>query len=194
MGAGLLVALHATAADIALLSLVLVLVYFGQHMSLQHAILRVRRRSGRTFADRVFCRFLADPPVGTRTAFARGSLCGTVADDVIGFFLSTASPPASKRAIEAYSALSRMSRSHTIQCERCLSLLSQAERIRLSILMLGRAVSPDVRRLRPRTVSDVPNVPVTGSIGSEGSRETAVAEARCACRVLPGDWQVRHGA
>jgi uncharacterized membrane protein YccC len=138
IGAGLLVALHATAANIGLMTLVLVLVYSGQQMSLQQAtysgfsavaggLLQIAL-SVALWPMRPY-----EPELRLLAAFYR-----ELSQMASSAFPSTAAPPASERATETYSALSRLSRDHTIQGERCLSLLSLAERIRLGILMLER--------------------------------------------------------
>jgi uncharacterized membrane protein YccC len=48
------------------------------------------------------------------------------------------SPRASSQITEARQALVAIERQHTLEAHRCLSLLNQAERIRLSLLTLGR--------------------------------------------------------
>jgi uncharacterized membrane protein YccC len=51
---------------------------------------------------------------------------------------ATAAPPASLESTEAQRTLSSLMGDHSLEAERCLALLSQAERIRLSLLALGR--------------------------------------------------------
>ncbi|MGH9628820.1 MAG: hypothetical protein ACRD7E_10895, partial [Bryobacteraceae bacterium] len=106
MGAGLLVALHATAANIGLLSLVLVLVYSGQHMSVQEAIYSGFSAVAGGLLQIALSVALwpmrrYEPELRLLAAFYV-----ELSQMASSAFLSTAAPPASERATEAYAVLS----------------------------------------------------------------------------------------
>jgi uncharacterized membrane protein YccC len=139
LGAGLLVALHATAADIGLLSLVMVLVFTGQQMTPGDALLAgVFASAGGLFQTLLS---VALWPVRRyeperRVIAALYSELSAVAGSKIR---ASEAPPASARATEAHELIPSLARTHSVQGDRYVSLISQAERIRLNILLLRNA-------------------------------------------------------
>ena len=105
---------------------------------------------------------------------------------------ANAPPPASVQSTVAQAALSTLHRDHSVEAERYRSLLSQAERMRLALMMLGR--------LRTRMARENPGCPDIGildryfAVSSTLLREigNALAEggpprsAPEACRELEG--------
>jgi uncharacterized membrane protein YccC len=136
--AGLLVSLSTTAGDLGSVSLVVLVVYAAVPMSPENAAL-----SGLlAFAGGVFQTVLAVAfwPLG-RYAPERRAL----GDFYLGLSRAAAAPiraaeapPASAESTQASNALAALDSDHSVQAERYRSLLSQAERMRLSLLTLGR--------------------------------------------------------
>jgi uncharacterized membrane protein YccC len=138
LGAGLLVALGVAAADLGLLTLVMVLVFSGQEVPLKQAVhfglFGIAGGLLQTSLSIAFWPLRRYEPERRLLSSLYLELSRMTASP----FLPTEAPPVSDRATEAQSLLARLGRSHTIQGERYLSVLAQAERIRLSVLMLAR--------------------------------------------------------
>lgn len=137
-GAGMLVALHTAAADIGLLSLVMVLVFSGQPSTPGHAL----AAGLLAFSGGLLQTVLAVALWPVRRYEPERRVLSTLFSELGRIAASsvevTAAPPASAHATEAQALLSGLWRSSSIQGARYLSLLAQAERIRLSLLLLGR--------------------------------------------------------
>ncbi len=136
--AGMLVSLGQTAADLGLVSLVVLVVFSAQPMSPQHAVY-----SGiLAFAGGLLqmALSLALWPVHPYQPERRvlGQLYLELAQIAAKPVDADVAPPASSHSTEAQKALSALSHTHAIEAERYLSLLNQAERIRLCLLTLGR--------------------------------------------------------
>lgn len=139
LGAGLLVALDTTAADIGLLSLVMVLVFTGQRMTLPQALLAgLFAMAGGAFQTLLSVAFW---PVRRYEPERRviSALYSELSAMAASPIRASEAPPASARATEAHALIASLARTHTVQGDRYVSLISQAERIRLNILMLRRA-------------------------------------------------------
>lgn len=137
-GAGMLVALDNVAADIGVLSLVMVLVFSGQPTTPGQALLAgLLAFSGgllqTTLAIALWPVRRYEPE--RRVLSTLFSELGRIAAAPVEV---SEAPPASMRATEAQRLLSGLWRSRSTQGARYLSLLGQAERIRLSLLLLGR--------------------------------------------------------
>jgi uncharacterized membrane protein YccC len=136
--AGLLVALSTTAADLGAISLVTLVVYmavpqpFGRAVNagllafsggLLQTLLSVAFWPLRRYAAER--RILSD-------LYTELALVAAVP------IQATQSPPASAQITAAQTALSALTRDHSVEAERYRLLLSQAERLRLSMMLLGR--------------------------------------------------------
>lgn len=181
--AGLLVALSTTAADLGSVSLVVLVVYAAVPMSPGNAAL-----SGLlAFAGGVFQTLLAvafwplDRYAPERRAL--GDFYLELSRAASAPIRAAEAPPASAESTQASNALAALASDHSVQAERYRSLLSQAERMRLSLLTLGR--------LRVRTEREDATSPAvaildryfqlsTGMLGSLGSSLLAGAPARTA--------------
>jgi hypothetical protein len=136
--AGLLVAIDSAAADIGVLTLVMLVIFSGQHMSPSTAI----RAGAFALLGGLFQTALAvilwpvrryEPERRVLGTLFRG-LSRTTSAPVD----ATVAPPVSRAVSDARNMLSRLWRTHSIEGERYLLLLAQAERIRLSVLLLAR--------------------------------------------------------
>ncbi|HUJ23755.1 MAG TPA: FUSC family protein [Bryobacteraceae bacterium] len=137
-GAGMLVALSTQAADLGAVSLVTLLVY---------AAIPLNARQSMSGAALAFCGGLLQTVLAL--AFwpfrryaperrALGELYLALSQAAVAPTPSTEAPPASAESTQAQTALSTLSRDHAVESERFQVLLSQAERIRLSLLALAR--------------------------------------------------------
>ena len=136
--AGMLVALGQAAADIGALSLVVLVVFAAQPMPLEKAALAGLL----AFAGGMLQTALAvmlwpvrryDPE---RRALA--DLYRELARAAASPVTATDAPPASAQSTLAQSAIGTLGQNHSLEAERYGLLLSQAERIRLSLLTLAR--------------------------------------------------------
>ncbi len=136
--AGMLVALSPAAADLGTVSLVLLVVYTAFPMTPEKAAF-----SGLlAFAGGVLQTLLSvalwplRPYAPERRAL--GELYRELARAAASPVRTTEAPPASAQSLEAQNALATLDADHSIEAERYRSLLSQAERMRLSLLGLAR--------------------------------------------------------
>lgn len=148
-GAGILVALGNAAPDIGLVSLVTLVVFAARPTSLETAFLGGLL----AFSGGLLQAFLALAlwPI-RRYSPERRALAdlylelarAAAAPDP----LVTQAPPASGPSTRAHEALAPLAAEHTVESERYRALLSQAERLRLSVLTLAR-LAVRLRRERP---------------------------------------------
>lgn len=136
--AGLLVALNTTAADIGVMSLVVLVVFAAQPMpperALSAGLLAFAGGMLQTLLSVALWAFRRYDPERRALADLYLELARSSASPVV----ATDAPPASAQSVQAQTTLAALGQNHSIEAERYLSLLSQAERIRLSLLMLGR--------------------------------------------------------
>jgi uncharacterized membrane protein YccC len=143
-GSGMVVALGATAESLGVISLVVVIVYSAQSL----APLRALEASGLAFAGGVIQTLLSLAlwPVRTyepeRRALANLYLSlARAASSPAGLIKA---PPPAEASTQAQEALAARAYDHSVETERFLALLSQAERMRLRLFTLGRLL----RRMR----------------------------------------------
>jgi uncharacterized membrane protein YccC len=136
--AGMLVALGTTAADIGVMSLVVLVVFAAQPMSPQQAAY-----SGLlAFAGGLLQTLLAlalwplRPHDPERRALA--DLYLELSRAAASPITATDAPPASAQTTDAQICIAALGQNHSLEAERYRLLLSQAERIRLSLLALAR--------------------------------------------------------
>ncbi len=136
--AGLLVALSSTAADLGVVSLVTLVVYSSVAASPEHAlgagVLAVIGGLFQTALSLILWRVRRYAP--ERRALA--ALYLELARSAAAPIRAGSAPPASGRSTEAQTMVATMGRDHSIEGERYRALLSQAERLRISLMMLGR--------------------------------------------------------
>jgi uncharacterized membrane protein YccC len=137
-GAGMLVALDTAAADIGILTLVMLLVFSGQPATIPQAFLAGLLALGGGLLQTALATALWPLRRFEPERRVLGELYSELARMPASPVSATTAPPASAHATEAQKLLSGLSRSSTVQGARYLSLLTQAERIRLSLLLLGR--------------------------------------------------------
>jgi uncharacterized membrane protein YccC len=138
--AGLVVCLGTAAGDIGMISLVVFVIYSKQSMTPAHAawsgLIAFAASLLQTGLSIALWPFRGHQPerrvIGDfYTELARAA---TVPPNPYG------SPPASLQSTQAQEALSSLSGDHGVEAERLFLLVSQAERIRLSLFALGRAL------------------------------------------------------
>lgn len=136
--AGMLVSLSTTAADLGTVSLVTLVVYAASPQPLDRAIYSGLLAFGGGLLQTALS--LAFWPLRRYAPERRalGTLYRELARSAHGAVQATVSPPASAETNAAHNALSSLNRDHSLESERFRLLLSQAERIRISLLMLGR--------------------------------------------------------
>lgn len=137
-GSGMLVALNQQAGDLGLMSLVLLVIYGAVPMTPERAAL-----SGlAAFGGGVLQTALAvanwpiDPYAPVRRAL--GDLYLAISLEIVVPVKASESPLASAQSIQAQNALQALDGSASPECDRFRFLLSQAERMRLSLLALMR--------------------------------------------------------
>jgi uncharacterized membrane protein YccC len=136
--AGMLVALSTTAANLGVISLVTLVVYMAVPQSPERAVYAGLLAFGggllQTLLSVAFWplrRYAAERSVlgGLYTELARVAAAPVQA---------TQAPPATGQITAAQTALGTLARDHSVEAERYRLLLSQAERLRLGLLLLGR--------------------------------------------------------
>jgi uncharacterized membrane protein YccC len=136
--AGLMVALGQTPSDIAVTSLVTLIVFSAQGLTFYDAagsaLLAFAGGLLETLLALAFWPLQRDQPERHALAGAYRELAAIAS----GPADASRPPPATNQMTEAHNLLSRLHTRHTIQAERYLSLLNQAERIRLRLLTLAR--------------------------------------------------------
>ena len=139
---GMMVAIGQTAADIGVMTLATLIVFAAQAMSPEAALQSGLLALGGGLLQTVLS--IASWPV-TRYSPERRALAalyasiaraaGTSADALSAPDLP---PPATAESTEAQRALAALASDTSVEAERCLALLSQAERIRLALLAIAR--------------------------------------------------------
>jgi uncharacterized membrane protein YccC len=169
--AGMMVALGTTPGDIGTVSLVVLVVFAAQPMTPQKALL-----SGLlAFAGGLFQTSLSVASWLHRRyepeRRALGNLYASLKPMIESHVDASESPPATSQSSEAGKALATLSRDYSLEGERYRSLLTQAERARLSILAIKRVRS----RMRRESVVDCPEtldraLQIASQVCSEVSR------------------------
>ncbi|MCZ2076483.1 MAG: FUSC family protein [Bryobacterales bacterium] len=154
-GAGILVALDAAAANIGVISLVTLVVYAAQPMPPEVAIY-----SGLlAFAGGLLQTALSAAlwPVKRYEPERRvlGALYSELSRVAASPVRAMSAPPASAQSTEAQEVLSGLWRSRTVQGERYISLLNQAERLRLALMMMGRLRSRLARHSEAQAAAEM---------------------------------------
>ncbi len=138
--AGLVVCLGTAAADIGMISLVVFIIYSAQGMTPAHAawagLIALAAGLLQTGLSIALWPFRGRQPerrlIGAfYTELARAA---TVPPNPYG------APPASQQSTQAQEALSSLTGDHSLEAERLFMLVSQGERIRLSLFALGRGL------------------------------------------------------
>ncbi len=136
--AGLMVALGPPASDIAVTSLVTLIVFSAQSLSLDRAaasgFLALAGGLVQTLLSLAFWPLQRHRPERRALAAVYRELAGIASAPAN----ASAPPPATGEMTRAQDLLSTLHFQHTIEAERYLSLLNQAERIRLRLLTLSR--------------------------------------------------------
>ncbi|MGI8741596.1 MAG: FUSC family protein [Bryobacteraceae bacterium] len=137
-GAAMLVALGAPVADLAVTSFVTFIVFSSQPMRWDRAVYSGLVAMGGGLLQTALA--LALWPV--RRYYPQrqvlGELYGKLARTAAERAKTSEAPPATTEITNAQHAMATLARDHSVESERYLSLLNQAERIRLSLLALGR--------------------------------------------------------
>ncbi len=136
--AGMLVALGTAASDLGNMSLVVLVVYMAVPQTPERAVYGGLLALGGGLLQTLIS--LSPWPL-RRYALERralGSLYIELARMAPAPIQATKAPPASAQSTRAQTAFSSLANDHALQAERYRSLLSQAERMRLGLLALGR--------------------------------------------------------
>ena len=138
LAAGFLVALSTTAADLGAISLVTLLVYAAFPMPAEKAVYAGLLAFGGGLLQTVLA--VALWPIRRYEPVRRvlGDLYRELSRAVASPIHATEPPPATAQTTQAHQALESLNRNYSIEAERYRLLLSQAERIRLSLLTLRR--------------------------------------------------------
>ena len=142
--AGMLVALGTTAGDLGVITLVTIVVFAARPLAPLEAVEAGMLGLGGGFLQTLLA--IALWPIRPYEPERRivGSLYRALAEMARAPGLPSSAPQLSNQISDAQDALTSLNRDHRIEAERLVFLLHQAERIRLSILTLGRLV----RRIR----------------------------------------------
>jgi uncharacterized membrane protein YccC len=136
--AGLVVALSTTAADLGVISVVTLMIYAAQPLTSQQALIS----AGLALAGGLLQTLLSIAlwPVQRYEPERRalGSFYAELARAAEQPLNATSSPPATTESVQAQDTLTGLDRDAGIEAVRYRALLNQAERIRLSLLMLAR--------------------------------------------------------
>ena len=136
--AGMMAAVNQTAADIGTITLVTLVVFSSQAMTPERALIAAGLALAGGLLQTIFA--LAFWPV-RRYAPERQALAelySGLAHAAASGAPAEEAPPASGQSNDAQAALSSLGSDHSLEAERYLGLLSQAERIRLALLTLSR--------------------------------------------------------
>ena len=137
LAAGMLVALGQTAADIGGISLVVLVVFAAQPLTTEKAVnASLLALLGGLFQTALSLALWPVRPFSPERD-ALGQLYLELSRALDSPIRSSTAPPATSQSIQAQLSLSTLSQNHSIESERYRMLLSQAERIRLSLLTLS---------------------------------------------------------
>jgi uncharacterized membrane protein YccC len=185
-GSGMAVALGATAESLGVVSLVVVIIFSAQSLPPQRAL----EASGLAFAGGVIQTLLSLAlwPVRIyepeRRALANLYLSlGRAASSPAELIKA---PPSSEASTQAQEALAARASDHSVESERFLALVSQAERMRLRLFTLGRLL----RRMRREKFGFAPAEMVESFLESSARVLAVVGEslARTAPVVIDESW------
>ena len=136
--AGMLVALGSTAADLGAMSLVVLVVYSAFPMPLDKALVSgLLALAGGLFQTLLAVAFWPLRRFAPERR-ALGELYRALAHAAASPVPASEAPPATAESTQAQDALATLDRDHSIEAEHYRLLLSQAERMRLSLLTLAR--------------------------------------------------------
>ena len=146
--AGMMVAVSTAAADIGVISLVTLVVYSASPQSTDRAVLAglLAFTGGLLQIGLALASWPLRRYIHQRRAL--GDLYAELARAAAMPVQALTAPPASAQSTQAQNALVALVRDHSVEAERYRFLLSQAERTRLSLMLLGR--------LRARIEREVP--------------------------------------
>src|SRR5580698_5262259 len=149
--AGMLVAINQAATDLGVTTLVTLVVFSAQplapHQALSAGSLAIAGGLLQTLLALALWPVEGHQPERTALANLFDGLARAAKSPTSAF----ESPPASSEATAAHNTLATLAAVHTIEADRYRSLLNQAERMRLGLLMLSRPMR--VRRTRrPRSL------------------------------------------
>jgi uncharacterized membrane protein YccC len=136
--AGLFAALGTTAADLGVISLVTLLIYAAQPLTPHQAVISGFLALGGGFLQTFLSVALWPVQRYNPERRALGNFFLELARSAEQPLSATSAPPASLQSTQAQESLSGLSRDTTLEGVRYRSLLNQAERIRLSLLILSR--------------------------------------------------------
>jgi len=163
--AGMLVALSTTAADLGTMSLVTLIVYARFPMPPEKAFYAGLLALGGGLLQTVLA--VAFWPLRRYVPERRvlGDLYLELSRAAVSHFQATEPPPASAQITHTQQSLASLERNHSVDADRYRLLLGQAERMRLSLMML--------RRIRTRIGRESPDGPEVGILDlylANGSR------------------------
>ena len=136
--AGMLVSLSPAAADLGTVSLVTLVVFAAVPMDPRHAMYAGGLAMAGGLVETALALALWPLRRYVPERIAVGDLYLELARAAAAPVRATQAPPASVQSTVAQAALSSLHRDHSLPAERYRSLLSQAERMRLALMMLGR--------------------------------------------------------
>jgi uncharacterized membrane protein YccC len=152
--AGILVALSTAAADLGTMSLVTLVVYAVFPMPPEKALYAGLLAMGGGLLQTVLAVAFWPLRRYVPERCVLGDLYLELSRAAVSAFQATESPPASAQTTEAHQTLEALERDHSIEAERYRLLLGQAERMRLSLMLL--------RRIRTRIGRESPAGPEAG--------------------------------
>ena len=136
--AGMLVAAGTTAADLGVISLVTLLIYAAQPLTAQQALISSGLALGGGLLQTALSVALWPVQRFEPERRALANFLFELARAAEQPLSATSAPPVTVHSVQAHEALSGLDRETSIEAVRYRALLSQAERIRLSLLMLSR--------------------------------------------------------
>lgn len=136
--AGILVSISGEAADLGVVSLVTVVVFQAFPSTWEHAAYSAMLAFGGGLLQMALSLALWAVRRYEPERKALGDLYAELSLSAESSITSSAAPPASTQITQAQNSLAALSRDHSVESERYRSLLNQAERMRLSLLALGK--------------------------------------------------------
>jgi uncharacterized membrane protein YccC len=136
--AGMLVSLSPAAADLGTISLVTLVVFAAMPMEPRQAMYAGGLALAGGLVETALALALWPLRRYVPERVAVGDLYLEIARAAAAPVRATEAPPASVQSTAAQAALSTLHRDHSVEAERYRSLLNQAERMRLALMMLGR--------------------------------------------------------
>jgi uncharacterized membrane protein YccC len=155
LAAGMLVALSTSAADLGVISLVTLVVFAASPQPVDRALHSSAIAFLGGLSQMLLSLFLWPLRRYTRERQALGDLFVELAGLAGSTVPATEAPPVSAAITQAQLSLAWLNREHTVDSERYLLLLSQAERMRLSLITLSRLRARLRRESEDRQAADV---------------------------------------